>query len=176
MKPLLLTAILLGIVLPAHAQDQPRPEDVATLDGIIKAYYEVVSGPAGQPRDWARDQSLHHPQAQVTIISQDAAGKPAARVMTLGAFHTLSGGLSESGFFEYEIHRITERYGNTAHVWSTYEWRNTEDGPVGGRGINTIQLFWSEGRWWITSWMFDNSGKGGDIPARYLPEGDPGKS
>lgn len=28
----------------------PRPEDVATLDGIIKAFYETISGPQGQPR------------------------------------------------------------------------------------------------------------------------------
>ncbi len=26
---------------------QARPEDVSTIDGIIRAYYEVVSGPAG---------------------------------------------------------------------------------------------------------------------------------
>ena len=37
----------------------PRPDDVATIDGMVKAYYEVVSGPKGQPRDWARDRTLY---------------------------------------------------------------------------------------------------------------------
>jgi hypothetical protein len=42
------------------------------------------------------------------------------------------------------------------HVWSTYEWRNAEDGPVEGRGINSIQRYHDGKRWWITSWIYDS--------------------
>ncbi len=165
---------LIGLLLLAgasHAQELPRAEDVSSLDGIINAYYEVVSAAPGERRDWARDRSLHHPDAHVTIIGQNSDGEPVARVMSLADYHDSSGEVSEAGFFEYEIYRVVERYGNTAHVWSTYEWKNTEDGPVGGRGINSIQLYWTEGRWWITAWMFDNTLSGDDIPAKYLPQG-----
>ena len=42
---------------------EPRPADVSSIDGIIRAYYEVVSGPAGVAPDMQRDRSLHHPKA-----------------------------------------------------------------------------------------------------------------
>ena len=48
----------------------PRPEDVATIDGMVKAYYEVVSGPKGQPRDWARDRTLYIKDLSLIHISE----------------------------------------------------------------------------------------------------------
>ena len=142
----MLAVLAFAFTVPVMAQSYPLAEDVATIDGIIKAYYEVVSGPAGQPRQWARDRSLHHPDAHITIVRQDADGMKQANVMTLAEFHESSRNIEEQGFFEHEIHRVTQRYGTTAHIWSTYEWRTTEDGPVGGRGINSIQLYYTEGR------------------------------
>ena len=162
-----LTALACGT---AVAQPFPRIEDVQSLDGIINAYYEVVSGPAGQPRQWERDRSLHHPEAQVIIVRNDAGGKPSANRMTLAEFHRRSDNLSQTGFFEYEIHRETSRHGAMAHVWSTYEWRNEKDGPVGGRGINSIQLYHDGERWWITSWMFDGRSDAPPVADRYLPD------
>ena len=35
-----------------------RPADVASIDAIMRAVYEVISGPAGQKRDWNRMRSL----------------------------------------------------------------------------------------------------------------------
>lgn len=152
-----------------QAQDPGRPEDVNTLDGIIRAYYEVVSGPAGQLRDWPRDSSLHRPDAQVLIVGDGEDGQPRAQVMTLGEFHQRSADLAERGFFEYEIHRETQIHGAIAHVWSTYEWRTTREGPIGGRGINSIQLYHDGRRWWITSWIFDGRSDAPPVPPRYLP-------
>ena len=168
---ILASAALLCWSLPmtGFGQTQPQGEDVETLDGIIKAYYEVVSGPAGQPRGWARDSSLHHPRAQIVIIVSSDDAAPTAQVMTLGDFHRSSADLAESGFFEYEIHRQTQRHGAVAHVWSTYEWRATEDGPVGGRGVNSIQLYNDGVRWWITGWMFDGRSDAPPVAAEYLP-------
>ncbi len=157
--------------VPAQGQPFPRTGDVATLDGLLKAYYEVVSGPAGQPRQWARDRSLHHPDAQVVIVDDGPDGTAVAQVMTLADYHARSAGLAERGFFEYEIHRQVQRHGAVAHVWSTYEWRTTEDGPVGGRGVNSIQVFHDGARWWITSWMYDGRRDAPPVPAEYLPGG-----
>ena len=165
----LLGAALLALLLVPAASAQADPADVSTLDGIVRAYYEVVSGPAGQPRDWARDSTLHHPKAVVTSIRTGPDGETVIEPGDLATFHRRSGGLAEAGFFEVEIARQTQQHGAVAHVWSTYEWRQTEDGPVGGRGVNSIQLVWDGARWWIVSWMFDGRADAPPVPEDYLP-------
>jgi len=145
-----------------------RPEDVSTLDAIIRAYYEVVSGPAGEAPDRRRDRSLHHPDALVAIAGTDAAGVPTLRTMTLDGYHDLFGGPRAAGFYEVEIHREVQRFGNVVHVWSTYASSTEPDGEPFARGINSIQLFYDGDRWWITSWVFDGT-PGLRVPARYLP-------
>ena len=169
MKHAIIIVLLLLSSTVANAQQTPKAEDVSTLDGIIKAYYEVVSGPAGQPRDWGRDSTLHLPGAQVLIMNNDADGNPAPRKMSLAEYHQRSSGISEAGFFEYEIHRETMQHGTVAHIWSTYEWTQTKGGPVGGQGINSIQLVHDGNRWWITSWMFDGRPNAPEVPKEYLP-------
>ena len=112
--------LALALLLPAaSAQPSADPADVSTIDGIIAAYYEVVSGPAGQPRDWARDSTLHHPSALILIPGTGADGETTLRSTDLAGFHAQSNGLVEAGFFEHEIARRTERHGAVAHVWST---------------------------------------------------------
>src|SRR3979490_3074327 len=51
-------ALLWAVPSPGTAQGAvtvapipARPDDVATIDGMIQAFYEVISGPAGQPRE-----------------------------------------------------------------------------------------------------------------------------
>ena len=163
---------LMLATLPAFAQNDsyPRPEDVTTLDGIIKAYYEVVSGPAGEPRQVERDQSLHHPDARAIITGRDGEGKPFIRNMTLSEYHENAASGGNPAFYEKEIHRVTQQFGNVTHVWSTYAWSRSEDGPTEGRGINSIQLYNDGERWWITTWIFDSERDDLPIPAEYLPK------
>ena len=73
-----------------------------------------------------------------------------------------------TGFFEREIHRITRRFGNIAHVFSTYESRLTPDGPITDRGINSLQLFWDGTRWWIASATWDEERPDNPIPPEHL--------
>ena len=61
---------------------EPRADDVSSLDGIIKAYFEVVSGPAGKPREWGRDATLYIPNVRFVIITEDAKGKASGQSMT----------------------------------------------------------------------------------------------
>ena len=162
----------LALAAGASAQAPPTevdPADVASLDAIIEAYYQVVSGPAGAPRDWGRDSTLHHPDAIVTVVRTADDGAAIVEPFDLAAFHRMSAGVIATGFFEREVARETQRHGSVAHVWSTYEWRTTETGPVGGRGVNSIQLVWDGSRWWIVSWMFDGRTDVPPVPAEYLP-------
>jgi hypothetical protein len=150
---------------------QPRIEDVSTIDGMIKAYYEVVSGPAGQPRQWDRDATLYIPKVRFVIISEDVTGKATARSMTHQEFVDSSeASLNGKAFYEREVHRVTQRAGNIAHVFSTAERSSSPDGKVEGRGIDSIELFWDGKRWWITGanlWDM-NTGKH-PIPPEFLP-------
>jgi hypothetical protein len=147
----------------------PRPEDVSTIDGIIKAYYEVVSGPAGKPREWARDRTLYIPDLRFVAVGYDKNGNPRPKITTHQEYVDASDSMSERGFFEKEIHRVTERFGPIAHAWSTYESRQTENGPIIMRGINSIELFWDGKRWWIANAIWTDETKETPIPKEYLP-------
>lgn len=172
-----LAACLLGVLsAPLNAQrpsasgdPAPRPEDVRTLDGIIAAYYDVVSGPAGESPDRERDRSIHHPDASVAITGVGADGAPVIRTMTLDGYHDQFGGARGEPFYEFEIHRVVQRFGNIAHVWSTYASSLEPDGEPFARGINSIQLYHDGERWWITSWVFDSERAGLPIPPEFMP-------
>lgn len=163
--------LAVATALKLAAQATARPEDVRTIDGIMKAYYEVVSGPKGAIPDEARDQTLHHPKAQVTLIDRKADGTTTARVGTLADYYAASGRAPrKEPFYEKEIHRVTQRIGSVLHVWSTYESRREPNGKPFTRGINSIQLYWDGARWWILGWVFDSEVHGVTIPAEYLPK------
>jgi hypothetical protein len=148
----------------------PRPEDVGTLDGILKAFYDVISGPAGQPRQWSRDRSLYIPHIQFVSLSTDSTGAIRAGVMDHQTYVDLTNDMFvRRGFFEQEIHRTTHRFGNVVHVFSTYEMREKADGPVIGRGINSVELFWDGQRWWISAAQWDDERPDNPIPPEYLP-------
>lgn len=148
----------------------PRPEDVATLDGILQAFYDVISGPVGQPRQWGRDRSLYIPNVQFVSLSTDSAGAIRAAVMDHQTYvDRTNDAFVRRGFFEKEIHRTTHRFGNVVHVFSTYEMRERLDGPVIGRGINSVELFWDGKRWWIAAAQWDDERPGNPIPPEYLP-------
>ncbi len=148
----------------------PRPEDVGSIDGIIKAYYEVISGPAGQPRQWSRDRTLYIPDIRFVSMSEDKSGHPQANIASHQQFVDASNpSVVKEGFYESEIHRVTEKFGNIAHVFSTYESRTKADGPVIARGINSIELFYDGKRWWIASAIWDDERPDNPLPPAYLP-------
>ena len=147
---------------------QPRVEDVSTLDGIIKAYYEIISGPAGQPRDWGRDRTLYIPG--VKFVSTNVRnGKPTAKVVDHQQYvDEANEVLVKRGFFENEIRRVVKTFGNITHVFSSYESRYTQDGPVIARGINSIELFNDGNRWWIAAAIWDVERPDNPIPPDML--------
>ncbi|HVW98351.1 MAG TPA: hypothetical protein VHA56_20460 [Mucilaginibacter sp.] len=144
-------------------------DNVSTLDGIIKAYYDVVTVKKGGKVYFERDSLLHWPGAMVGAVNVRKSGKPSISYITLKEFHRLSDPLLEKeGFDEREISRKTEKFGAIYHVWSTYESRNEANGPVIERGINSIELFNDGTRFWILGWFYDNERKDNPIPGKYL--------
>lgn len=148
----------------------PRAEDVGSIDGMMRAFYEVISGPAGQPRQWSRDRSLYIADIRFVSMSEDKAGHPRANVVSHPQYVDESNPiLLKEGFYESEIHRVTQRFGNIAHVFSTYESHLKAEGPVMARGINSIELFYDGKRWWIASALWDDERPDNPILPEYLP-------
>ena len=155
------------VSVPAIA---PIPADVSSIDGMIRAFYEVISGPPGQARQWSRDRTLYIPDVRFVSMDVDPKGKPVASVRSHQQFVDGSDAdLVAKGFDEREIHRVTRRFGNIAHVFSTYETRRAPGGPLTGRGINSIELFWDGNRWWIAGAVWDDERPDNPIPKEYLP-------
>ena len=149
---------------------EPNKEDVGSIDGIIKAFYEVVSGPAGTRRNWDRDRTLCIPGVKfVRVAAGESKDRPKVSVMDLESFIQQTEPILMQGFFEWEIHRMTYSYGNITHVMSTYISRQTKDGPIIARGVNSIQLFYDGTRWWIAGAIWQRETEDLPIPPIYLP-------
>lgn len=150
-----------------------RDDDVKSVDAILGALYAVISGPAGEGRDWDRFRSLFAPGARLIPTSVRPDGGSVARVFTPEDYAQRAAEyLQQQGFFEREIARQEESFGNIAQVFSTYESRHAaEDAQPFARGINSIQLLRDGQRWWIVTIFWDSERPGNPIPTRYLPGG-----
>ena len=144
-------------------------DEVGTLDGIIKAYYDVVTVKKGEKVSYTRDSLLHVANAIVGITRKGRDGKMKLQMISLKKFHEESdASLEKDGFFEKELSRKVEKFGSIYQVWSTYETKNSADGPLLERGINSIQLFFDGTRFWILSWVAEDESKEQPIPEKYL--------
>ena len=149
-------------------ENYPLKKDVLTINGIIEAFYEVVSGEAGEKRQWERDLSIHNPNAIYSYLNE-VNGKLKQVTMSLKDFHKETDAMAmETAFYESEINREVRIFGNIAHVWSTYETRLIKNGPVARRGINSIQLFFENGQWSIVSLIFERE-RAEKIPKTFEP-------
>jgi hypothetical protein len=180
--PRVLVLLLLGFaIVPCgvRAQDATTPppgaapSDVASVDALIAALYDVISGEAGAGRDWDRFRSLFAPGARLIPIQPTTqGGSPRATVLTPEDFIERARSFFEqSGFYEQEIARETERFGHLVHVFSTYESRHAPEEAPFDRGINSLQLVQQDGRWWVLTIAWQPEFSDQPIPTRYLPDG-----
>ncbi len=149
------------------------PSDVASIDAIITAAYDVISGPAGKKRDWHRERSLFIPGARLIPTAKKTGEEDvdlAPQVLDVDAYIArVEPYFQKNGFFEKAIACRTERFGNIAHVWSTYESRyNPDDDEPFMRGVNSIQLFYDGSRWWIVTIYWQHESSDNPIPEKYL--------
>ena len=159
------------VPVPATAP-AARPADVASAEAIITALYDVISGGPNQNRDWDRFRSLFTSGARLIVGAPSPDGSVPSRNMTVEEYVVMADPfLKRDGFWEREIASRVERYGNVAHVFSTYESRvKSADAPPFSRGINSIQLVTNGERWWVVTILWDFERPGNPIPAQYLPQ------
>ena len=148
------------------------PCDVESIDAIITAAYDVISGPSGKKGDWNRERSLFYPGARL-IPTASVPGRNDVdlepQMLDVEGYIARAEPLLQKGFYEKEVARRTEQFGRIAHVWSTYESRyDPSDAKPFMRGINSFQLFNDGSRWWILSvyWQHENAEHA--IPEKYL--------
>lgn len=173
--PPLLAAALLALPATASAQQPPAdPADVESIDAIMTAVYEVISGDAGVARDWDRFRSLFAPGATLSPTGPRPDGAYGRNIITPDEYAENAGAwLEENGFHEVEINRVTEQYGMIAHAFSTYESRNIASDPEPfARGINSFQLLYDGTRWWVVSIFWQQESEEHPIPEKYLPGND----
>jgi hypothetical protein len=144
----------------AYAQQQTvltkYGDNVGTLDGILKAYYDVVSVKKGQKVSYERDSLLHIAGVRVASAGIDVAGNPTIHYTSLKEYHKESDAYMEkNGFYEHETVRTVQNIRNIYHVWSSYESRYTPDGKVIAQGVNSIELYFDGKRFWILGWFYD---------------------
>ena len=164
------------------AERSVNPADVESIDAIIAAAYDVISGPAGKKRDWDRERSLFFPGARL-IPTAAVAGRNdvdpfdsrsgqvlAPLILDVEGYIARVEPLFEKkGFYEKEIARRVEQFGQIAHVWSTYESRHDpSDAKPFMRGINSIQLFNDGNRWWILAIYWQHESPEHAIPEKYF--------
>jgi hypothetical protein len=156
---------------PTSTQAAARPADVSSMDGIVAALYDVISGPGGQARDWDRMRSLFVPGARLIPSSPNEHGATVRVLDVDGYIERVRPNFERNGFFEREIARKTEAFGNIAHLFSTYESRHAAgDATPFARGINSIQLLKDGDRWWIVTVFWDAERPGNMLPEQYLPK------
>jgi hypothetical protein len=126
------------------------------LDDVMRLFYEVISFEEGQTPDWQYMQGLFSPHARITRVTPEGID-----YMDLATFRNMAEEMLEVGaftsFYEREIARRVDRYGNVTHVASAYE---TKISPRAldyiERGVNSLQLIWENGGWKIVSLCWDD--------------------
>jgi hypothetical protein len=164
------TATPKPLTVETPATPAANPADVASIDSIIAAVYDVISGPAGKKRDWDRMRSLFVPGARLIPTGPRPGGAYGSRVLTLDEYIERSSGFFEKeGFYEKEAARVTEQFGKIAHAFSTYESRHApDDAKPFQRGINSIQLMNDGKRWWVVTIFWQGEDEKTPLPEEYL--------
>ena len=128
------------------------PSDVASIDAIINALYESISGPAGQKRDWDRFRSLFLPGGHlIPVISLEGERARARLLSPEDYIRRVEPIFANEDFWERESKRQAETFGHVAHVLSYYESFHEPQGSPFAQGANSLQLFHDGLRWWIVS-------------------------
>ncbi len=149
-----------------------NPADVGSIDAILAAVYDVISGPAGKKRNWDRMRSLFMPGARLIPTNPRQTGGYGSRVLGIDDYIARAEPFfDKQGFYEKEVARRLETFGRIAHVFSTYESRHAlADAKPFQRGINSIQLMNDGTRWWVVTIFWQGEDEKNPLPEKYLKQ------
>jgi len=164
MKKIILSLLFIPFI---QIHSQTTVDDTSSVDKIVNAMYNVISGPAGQ-RDWARFKNLFSAGADMGAIFKNKEGVVVCKMFSPDDYIKSNDPyFLKNGFEEKEIHRTTNTYGQLVNVFTTYEFVS---GEAKERGINSLQLVFSKGRWWIASLIWLEETPENILPKEFLPK------
>ena len=171
-----LVCVFAGSVIAQPPMASPKsreadPKDVGSLDAIMKAVYDVISGDAGKPRDWDRFRTLFHKDARLIPAGKNAQTGifGANGISPEDYIKRVEPIFAKDGFHERELARHVDQYGNIAQVFSTYHaFRKSDDKKPFLRGINSFQLLYDGTRWWVVTIYWQAETPDNPIPKVYL--------
>ncbi len=152
---------------PAPAPAVASCPTTTTLDDLIKAVDDAVSGPANKDRTCFRN--LFAPDARLAPMVKATDGSFAPRLLTVDGWIDAVAKRGSAVFYERQVKVKTEVYGHIAHLWSTYETRSTPDGKADVRGINSIQAVNDGTRWRVIEIVWQAETPDAPVPQQYLP-------
>ena len=156
-----------------QSRNADTANDLSTVDGIIHALYDDISGPVGQERNWNDFKNLFAENARMYIAVTNTDSSPVLKSLSPEEYvERNQSRLSDIGFSEDELYRIANNYGAGTQVFSTYEshYTNKNGEEDITKGINNIQLFFDGSRYFIASIFWDANAKNIEVPDRYLPK------
>ncbi|MGM0579523.1 MAG: hypothetical protein ACQETL_02510 [Bacteroidota bacterium] len=168
-KSLKVTFFILALLFTNSLSAQDYQKDVQSIESIMSALTEVISGPANKERDWERFKYLFSEDAKLIPTQKTQSGEVEYNYWTpqeyIEMYKENRGG---TAFYEQELYRITESFGNIAHCFSTYAVRTEINGVIQRRGINSIQLLKGKDRWYIMNVFWSNESEDVILPDKYL--------
>jgi hypothetical protein len=155
---------------PPAAPPAAQPKDVDSIEHILAATYDVISGPPG-PRDWDRFRSLFYSGARLIPSWRDDKGNIKTRDLSPDDYAKSGAAyFTKEGFFEVSIANRVESWDHIAEVWSTYESRHAKGEKPFARGVNSFQLFFDGTRWWILTIYWEDENPEHMLPEKYLTD------
>lgn len=167
-------SILLLSSLPLAAQNSSSSPtyaaDTESIQQVIDAYYDCISGPIGEVRDFDRLRNLFHPAARLIYSYWNKESNKANLMIfnTVEEFIPKLDYLDKKGFFEHEISNITHDFSAIAQVFSSYAFRAEDNSIPNGQGITSYELFYDGSRYWIMSMFWAAENAKYKIPEAYL--------
>ena len=151
---------VVALLFAVSVAQSANAADLGAIDQTIRGVYDVISGPPGQKRDFAKMRSLFVPGATMKAI-----GPKGVRGGSVEDYITRNAAILEKeGFTERELGRRVELWGNLATAWSSYDGR-TLNGSFHERGINSIQLVKTDGKWLVASILWQEETPENPLPA-----------
>ncbi|MDX1942110.1 MAG: hypothetical protein SFU99_16220 [Saprospiraceae bacterium] len=169
MKKYILVGIIVCIfigVLPLNAQDYSK--DTETIESTMEAVLDVISGPAGRKMDMARFRNLFRGDIKFHIRTKRNDQLTIAELSVESYISNVAPRLEGQDFFETLGSLTVDRYGDIAQIFMVYETRRSPDGEPFDKGINSFQLMYDQGRWWVVGLMWQAESSGVPIPKKYL--------
>jgi len=131
--------------------------DDASIGRLLDELYAVVSFEEGSEPNWQGLEHLFSVHARITRVTPEGVD-----YLTPQSFLEMTQNMLEFGaytsFYEFEVARRIDQFGDVAQVWSLYETRrNRSARDALSRGVNSIQLVRENARWKVLSLFWDDA-------------------